>query len=167
MGRMYFFFWANSVCFLLSWVEVHKQQFYMEGNFLLKEYTFSPVSLCRPSFTSLRFLYLKEASFLHDHQYYFTKLHNGSCYLSDIFSSFCHQHPSRPWVCVDILEDMGDNNGKCIINWASKGGDRQLGAPELTIPLRDSTGKQRTVWNKMKNEIKEKNKTKLNRILLA
>lgn len=139
----------------------------MEGNFLLKEYMFSPVSLCRPSFISLRFLYLKEASFLHDHQYYFTKLLNGSCYLSDIFSSFCHQHPSRPWVCVDILEDMGDNNGKCIINWASKGGDRQLGAPELTIPLRDSTGKQRTVWNKMKNEIKEKNKTKLNRILLA
>ena len=88
----------------------------MEDNFLLKGYTFTPVSLCRPSFTPLRFLYLKKASFLYSLQYYFIKLLNGSCYLSDIFSSFCHQHPSTPWVSVDILEDVGGNNGEYTIN---------------------------------------------------
>ena len=129
--RRIYFLWANDICFLLSWVKVHKQQFYMEDNFLLKEYTFPPVSLCRPSFTSLRLFYLKKTFFLHNFQYYFIKLLNGSCYLNDIFSSFCHQHPSRPWVWVDILEDMGDNNGACTINWASKAGDHQLGALEL------------------------------------
>lgn len=56
-------------------------------------------------------IFVSEGGFLRDLQYYFIKLLNGCCYLSDSFSSFCHRHLSRPWVGLDISENTGNN--KC------------------------------------------------------